>query len=139
MRRFGCILASLIVLASSTLASAQSAYPNRPIRILIPYGPGGLTDVVARHYAERLRSLLGQNIIVENKPGASGIIAIEQMARAAPDGYTPRYDDELPAKDLRRIHRLCQEASRRRALRLRRHRRLSTCQHRDPGQARRWA
>jgi tripartite-type tricarboxylate transporter receptor subunit TctC len=88
MRRFGCILASLIVLASSTLASAQSAYPNRPIRILIPYGPGGLTDVVARHYAERLRSLLGQNIIVENKPGASGIIAIEQMARAAPDGYT---------------------------------------------------
>jgi tripartite-type tricarboxylate transporter receptor subunit TctC len=89
MRRLGCILASLIVLAlGSTLASAQSAYPNRPIRILIPYGPGGLTDVVARHYAERLRAALGQNIIVENKPGASGIIAIEQMARAAPDGYT---------------------------------------------------
>jgi tripartite-type tricarboxylate transporter receptor subunit TctC len=89
MRRLGCVLASLIVFALGvTLASAQGAYPNRPIRILIPYAPGGLTDVVARHYAERLRQTLGQNIIVENKPGASGIIAIEQMARAAPDGYT---------------------------------------------------
>ena len=89
MHQLGRILASLIVLALGvTLASAQSAYPNRPIRVLIPYAPGGLTDVVARHYAERLRTVLGQNIIVVNKPGASGIIAIEQMARAAPDGYT---------------------------------------------------
>jgi len=89
MHRLGRILASAVWLALGiTLASAQSAYPNRPIRVLIPYAPGGLTDVVARHYAERLRQLLGQNILVENKPGASGIIAIEQMARAAPDGYT---------------------------------------------------
>ena len=89
MRRLGRILASLIVLSLGvTLASAQGTYPNRPIRVLIPYAPGGLTDVVARHYAERLRTVLGVNIIVENKPGASGIIAIEQMARAAPDGYT---------------------------------------------------
>jgi tripartite-type tricarboxylate transporter receptor subunit TctC len=89
MRHLSRILASAIVLALGvTLACAQAAYPSKPIRILIPYGPGGLTDVVARHYAERLRPLLGQNIIVENKPGASGIIAIEQMARAAPDGYT---------------------------------------------------
>lgn len=89
MRHFGRILASALVLAFGvTLASAQGAYPNRPIRVLIPYAPGGLTDVVARHYAERLRQTLGVNIIVENKPGASGIIAIEQMARATPDGYT---------------------------------------------------
>jgi tripartite-type tricarboxylate transporter receptor subunit TctC len=90
MRRLGCILASLIVLAlGSTLASAQSAYPNRPIRILIPYGPGGLTDVVARHYAERLRAALGQNIIVENKPGGGGTLGPGTMARTAkPDGYT---------------------------------------------------
>jgi tripartite-type tricarboxylate transporter receptor subunit TctC len=54
----------------------------------VPYAPGGLTDVVARHYAEQLRKSLGQNVLVENKPGASGIIAIEQMARSAPDGYT---------------------------------------------------
>jgi tripartite-type tricarboxylate transporter receptor subunit TctC len=74
-------------LAAST-AFAQGAYPSRPIRVLIPYAPGGLTDTVARHYAEQLRKSLGQNVLVENKPGASGIIAIEEMARAKPDGYT---------------------------------------------------
>ena len=90
MRRLGGFLTLLLGLALvATDALAQPApYPNRPIRILIPYAPGGLTDVVARHYAEHLRKSLGQNIIVENKPGASGIIAIEQMARSAPDGYT---------------------------------------------------
>jgi tripartite-type tricarboxylate transporter receptor subunit TctC len=89
MRGFGRILASVLCLAfMATVASAQAPYPNRPIRILVPYAPGGLTDVVARHYAERLRQSLGQNVLVENKPGASGIIAIEQMARSAPDGYT---------------------------------------------------
>ena len=56
--------------------------------MLVPYAAGGLTDVVARHYAEQLRKSLGQNLVVENKPGASGIIAIEEMARAKPDGYT---------------------------------------------------
>jgi tripartite-type tricarboxylate transporter receptor subunit TctC len=76
-----------IWLAAST-ALAQAPYPNRPIRVLIPYAPGGLTDTVARHYAEQLRKSLGQNVLVENKPGASGIIAIEEMARAKPDGYT---------------------------------------------------
>ena len=85
----GPALASAFALAVSIGdAAAQAAYPNKPIRILVPYAPGGLTDVVSRHYAERLRQSLGQNIIVENKPGASGIIATEQMARAAPDGYT---------------------------------------------------
>jgi tripartite-type tricarboxylate transporter receptor subunit TctC len=89
MQRLGRILLSALCLAiAAGAASAQSSYPNRPIRVLIPYAPGGLTDVVARHYAERLRQSLGQNILVENKPGASGIIAIEEMARAKPDGYT---------------------------------------------------
>jgi tripartite-type tricarboxylate transporter receptor subunit TctC len=73
---------------SATIASAQGAYPNKTIRVLVPYAPGGLTDVVARQYAEQLRKSLGQNVLVENKPGASGIIAIEEMARAKPDGYT---------------------------------------------------
>ena len=73
--------------AGAALAQA-AAFPTKPIRVLVPYAPGGLTDVVARHYAERLRQVLGQNIIVENKPGASGIIAIEQMARSVPDGHT---------------------------------------------------
>ena len=90
MRRLGWHSAlSIACLAlGAAPAAAQGAYPNRPIRVLIPYAPGGLTDVVARHYAEQLRKSLGQNVLVENKPGASGIIAIEEMARAKPDGYT---------------------------------------------------
>jgi tripartite-type tricarboxylate transporter receptor subunit TctC len=84
--RIALALAGLWLAAST--AFAQAPYPNRPIRVLIPYAPGGLTDTVARHYAEQLRKSLGQNVLVENKPGASGIIAIEEMARAKPDGYT---------------------------------------------------
>jgi tripartite-type tricarboxylate transporter receptor subunit TctC len=77
---------SLALMAGS--APAEAPYPIKPIRILVPYAPGGLTDVVARHYADQLRKSLGVNLIVENKPGASGIIAIEEMAHAKPDGYT---------------------------------------------------
>src|SRR5215470_5032380 len=69
-------------------ASAQTAYPNKPIRVLVPYAPGGLTDVVARYFAEQLRKGLGQAVYIDNKPGASGILAIEELARAKPDGYT---------------------------------------------------
>jgi tripartite-type tricarboxylate transporter receptor subunit TctC len=86
MRRFLVSLVALVL--SATAAWPQANYPNRPVRVLIPYAPGGLTDVIARHYADQLRKSLGQNFIVENKPGASGIIAIEEMARAKPDGYT---------------------------------------------------
>ena len=86
MRRFLVSIAMLVLAGLPALA--QGAYPNRHIRVLVPYAPGGLTDVVARHYAEQLRKSLGQNVLVENKPGASGIIAIEEMARAKPDGYT---------------------------------------------------
>jgi tripartite-type tricarboxylate transporter receptor subunit TctC len=84
------LVAALAVafIASAAQAQSQAPYPNKPIRILIPYAPGGLTDVVARHYADHLRKSLGQNILVENKPGASGIRAIEEMVHAKPDGYT---------------------------------------------------
>jgi tripartite-type tricarboxylate transporter receptor subunit TctC len=89
MRRFGPLLvAALFFALGAAPASAQGAYPNKTIRVLIPYAPGGLTDVVARYYGEYLRKTLGQTVLVENKPGASGIIAIEEMARAKPDGYT---------------------------------------------------
>jgi tripartite-type tricarboxylate transporter receptor subunit TctC len=88
MGRFGGILLALACLVLATSAQGQAPYPSRPIRVLIPYAPGGLTDVVARQYAEQMRKSLGVNILVENKPGASGIIAIEEMARAKPDGYT---------------------------------------------------
>ena len=87
-RLSGVLLAILCLALGGGPAFAQGAYPNKTIRVLIPYAPGGLTDVVARYYADHLRKSLGQNVLVDNKPGASGIIAIEEMARAKPDGYT---------------------------------------------------
>jgi len=69
-------------------AVAQDKYPLRPIKILIPYAPGGATDIVARVLGDRLRDSLKATIVVENKPGAYGILALETMARSAPDGYT---------------------------------------------------
>lgn len=72
------------------VASAQSAaqYPQHPVRMLIPYAPGGATDIVARDISPKLQEALGQAFIVDNRPGASGNIAVEAVARAAPDGYT---------------------------------------------------
>jgi tripartite-type tricarboxylate transporter receptor subunit TctC len=70
-------------------AGAQSAtYPDRPVKILVPYAPGGATDIVARIVGEQMRPILGQPVVVENKPGANGIIAVEEMARAKADGHT---------------------------------------------------
>src|SRR5213083_2443572 len=74
------------ILASSALA--QDNYPSRPVRILVPYGPGGATDIVARIIAQRLTESLGQTFLVENRPGANGNIAPEAAAKAPPDGYT---------------------------------------------------
>lgn len=89
MRRVGRVLLFALCLALVAVqAPAQTPYPSKPIRIIVPYAPGGLTDVVARLYAEQLRQSFGRGVFVENKPGASGIVAIEEMARARPDGHT---------------------------------------------------
>jgi tripartite-type tricarboxylate transporter receptor subunit TctC len=69
-------------------AAAQENYPSRPVKMLVPYGPGGATDIIARIVAQHLTSELGQSFIVENKPGANGNLALEAVAKAAPDGYT---------------------------------------------------
>src|SRR6476469_2040398 len=74
MKKIGRLLALCCVLVAT---AAQAQYPNKPIRVLIPYAPGGLTDVVARLYADQVRKALGQQVVIENKRGASGIIAIE--------------------------------------------------------------
>src|SRR3981081_53289 len=89
MGRFGRLVSlafCLVVIAPP--APAQSQYPSKPIRIGVPDAPGVLTDVVARLYSEQLRQSFGRGVFVENKPGASGIVAIEEMARARPDGHT---------------------------------------------------
>src|SRR2546423_8374185 len=89
MRRCAWSLAVAFALALiASGAPAQTAFPAKPIRVLVPYAPGGLTDVVARLFAEHLRKGLGGPVFVENKPGASGILAIEELARARPDGHT---------------------------------------------------
>ena len=81
-------LAALFILAAvSTTASAQS-YPAKPIRFLVPFGPGGVGDITARVVAQKIGASLGQQIVVDNRPGAGGIVASELVAKSAPDGYT---------------------------------------------------
>lgn len=80
------LLMSLILVAS--LSHAQSNYPNRPIRLIIPFTPGGVTDTSGRFIAEQLTLKLGQQVISDNKPGASGNIGSQMVATAEPDGYT---------------------------------------------------
>jgi tripartite-type tricarboxylate transporter receptor subunit TctC len=87
MGRFGRLLSlafCLVIIAPP----AQAQYPTKPIRGIVPYAPGRLTDVVARLYSEPLRQSFGRGVLVESKPGASGTVAIEEMARAKPDGTT---------------------------------------------------
>ena len=82
------LLAAMGLAAGLGVASAQDKFPSKPIKIYVPYSPGGATDFAARLVAEKAKVALGQNIVIENKPGAHGIISIEEMARARPDGYT---------------------------------------------------
>src|SRR5262245_6734695 len=89
MKRLGILLLSTVVLATGGIeAVAQDKYPSKPVKVLVPFGPGSATDIVIRIVGEQMRPILGQPVVIENKPGAGGIIAIEEMVRARPDGYT---------------------------------------------------
>jgi tripartite-type tricarboxylate transporter receptor subunit TctC len=81
------LVACFAVLASIAAAAAQT-YPSRPITLIVPFPPGGSTDVIARIMAERMRPTLGQPIVIENVGAAQGSIGVGRVARAAPDGYT---------------------------------------------------
>ena len=85
-RAFAAI--GVIVTALAPALHAQDGYPSRPIRLIVSFPPGGGVDVVARLLADRMGTLLGQPLVVENKGGASGIIAGRQVSQADPDGYT---------------------------------------------------
>jgi len=79
---------SLAALASLPAAQAQDAYPDHPIRMVVPYPPGGATDVIGRVLSKELGEALGQSVVVENRAGAAGSIGADQVAKASPDGYT---------------------------------------------------
>lgn len=82
-----CVLAAVAVFSGPAQAQ-EPAFPNKPVRVIVSAAAGGITDIMARFIQEKLGRSLGQPIIVENKPGAGGIIAVDYVARSAPDGYT---------------------------------------------------
>ncbi len=89
MRQLGSVLLSALCLTAATFAAAaQDRFPSKPVKVVVPFGPGSATDIVIRIVGEHMRPILGQAVVIENKPGAFGIIAIEEMARSRPDGYT---------------------------------------------------
>jgi len=83
-------IVKLTILAAgcASLAYAQSDYPNRPIRIVVPVAPGGNVDIVARTLAAELSKSMGQTVLVENRPSAASLVGTQAVAKAAPDGYT---------------------------------------------------
>jgi tripartite-type tricarboxylate transporter receptor subunit TctC len=87
MKFWKTVCLSLLVAAAGG-AAAQDRYPSKPVRFVVGFPPGGGVDIVARVVAEQLSKTLGQQVIVENKPGANAIIAAEHVAKSAPDGYT---------------------------------------------------
>jgi len=88
MHRTWLQLAALIALTAAAAIAPAQPYPARPIRFLVPFGPGGVGDITARVVAQKMSASLGQQVIIDNRPGAGGIVASEIVAKAAPDGHT---------------------------------------------------
>jgi tripartite-type tricarboxylate transporter receptor subunit TctC len=88
MKRFNLALLAAIAVVFAPAAQAQDKYPSKPVKVEVPFGAGSATDIVIRIVGDQLRHELGQQFVIENKPGAFGILAIEEMVKARPDGYT---------------------------------------------------
>jgi tripartite-type tricarboxylate transporter receptor subunit TctC len=88
MKRFNLALLAAIAVVFAPAAQAQDQYPSKPVKVEVPFGAGSATDIVIRIVGDQLRHELGQQFVIENKPGAFGILAIEEMVKARPDGYT---------------------------------------------------
>ena len=82
------LAAGLGSMASLPAAFAQGAYPSKPIKVIVPYAPGGATDILGRMVAAKLQESWGQTVVVENKPGASGVLGNDAVAKSPADGYT---------------------------------------------------
>ncbi len=92
-----CVLGSLAAMAAALPAHAQSTYPTKPIRIIVPYPAGGTTDQVARMIAQPMQELLGQTVIIDNKPGAGGTIGTDLASKQPADGYTLLFGNSGPS------------------------------------------
>ena len=93
MKRLSLILSSAAWLSvflafGLATASAQDKYPSRPIKVIVPYAPGGATDITARIVGDEFQKITGQGFVVINKPGANGLLAIDELIKSTPDGYT---------------------------------------------------
>src|SRR6185295_5352247 len=86
LRRAAFLLA--FAAAPATASAQQGVYPTKPVKLVIPYPPGGGTDITGRAMAQKLSDFLGQSVVIENKPGATGMIGAASVAKSAPDGYT---------------------------------------------------
>src|SRR4051812_19884107 len=82
------VFIALVFVSTAIAAPAADRYPERPIRLIVPFAPGGAADIVARIIGQKLSSTFGQQVVVDNRPGGGTIIATELAAKAVPDGYT---------------------------------------------------